>query len=61
MVAIPLLLYEAPLPGGIDAIRVGTVLIWVAAVLTLWSMAYYLRRAQRAHHELSRQGQPRAP
>lgn len=61
MVAIPLLLYEAPLPGGIDTVRLGTVLIWVAAVLTLWSMAYYLQRAQRAHREMAGQGQRPAP
>jgi len=23
----------------------GTVLIWIAAVLTVWSMVYYLRKA----------------
>jgi phosphatidylglycerophosphate synthase len=28
--------------AGLDMIFWGTLLIWVAAVLTLWSMAYYL-------------------
>jgi CDP-diacylglycerol--glycerol-3-phosphate 3-phosphatidyltransferase/cardiolipin synthase len=44
MVAIPMLLYHDPLPW-IDPQRVGTWLIYLAALLTLWSMAYYLRRA----------------
>jgi CDP-diacylglycerol--glycerol-3-phosphate 3-phosphatidyltransferase len=45
MVAILLLLYRAPLLGLIDTHAVGTVLIYIAAVLTLWSMIYYLRMA----------------
>ncbi|UCV01750.1 CDP-diacylglycerol--glycerol-3-phosphate 3-phosphatidyltransferase [Dechloromonas denitrificans] len=44
MVAIPLLLYYAPL-FGLDIRLIGNVLIWVAALLTLWSMGYYLRMA----------------
>ena len=44
MLAIPLLLYYFPF-AGIDTRQVGTVLIWVAALLTLWSMGYYLRMA----------------
>ena len=44
MVAILLLLYHGFL-FGIDTDKVGTVLIYVAALLTLWSMGYYLRRA----------------
>ncbi|MCB1959601.1 MAG: CDP-diacylglycerol--glycerol-3-phosphate 3-phosphatidyltransferase [Rhodocyclaceae bacterium] len=44
MTAIPLLLFDAPLLG-LDVRRVGTVLIYLAAVLTLWSMGYYLRKA----------------
>jgi CDP-diacylglycerol--glycerol-3-phosphate 3-phosphatidyltransferase/cardiolipin synthase len=46
MVAIPMLLYHMPLFGLIDAQLVGTWLIYLAAVLTLWSMAYYLRKAK---------------
>jgi CDP-diacylglycerol--glycerol-3-phosphate 3-phosphatidyltransferase len=45
MVAIPLLLYDGALFGVVDTRIWGTVLIWVAAVLTAWSMVYYLRRA----------------
>ena len=44
MVAIPLLLYHDTI-GAFDAQRVGTWLIWIAAVLTLLSMAYYLKVA----------------
>jgi cardiolipin synthase len=45
MVAIPLLLFENTLFGLIDCYALGTVLINVAAVLTVVSMLYYLRRA----------------
>jgi CDP-diacylglycerol--glycerol-3-phosphate 3-phosphatidyltransferase/cardiolipin synthase len=44
MIAIPLLLFHRPLVG-IDIDGWGTWLIYVAAVLTLWSMAYYMRMA----------------
>ena len=45
MVAILLLLYHAMLFGVLDTQKIGTLLIYVAAVLTLWSMAYYLKIA----------------
>ena len=44
MVAIPMLLYHAPL-FGLDIYQWGVWLIYVAAVLTLWSMGYYMRMA----------------
>ncbi|HXE39153.1 MAG TPA: CDP-diacylglycerol--glycerol-3-phosphate 3-phosphatidyltransferase [Azonexus sp.] len=44
MTAIPLLLYSAPL-FSVDVRVVGNWLIWIAALLTLWSMGYYLRMA----------------
>jgi cardiolipin synthase len=44
MVAIPMLLYYAPL-RGIDIFELGVWLIYIAAVLTLWSMGYYMRMA----------------
>jgi CDP-diacylglycerol--glycerol-3-phosphate 3-phosphatidyltransferase len=44
MVAIPLLLYNDSVLS-IDAHRVGVWLLNVAAVLTLWSMIYYLKKA----------------
>jgi CDP-diacylglycerol--glycerol-3-phosphate 3-phosphatidyltransferase len=45
MVAIPLLLYHDELLGVIDCQWLGTVLINIAAVLTVVSMLYYLRKA----------------
>ncbi len=45
MVAIPFLLYDGSLFGLIDTRIWGSVLIWIAAVLTVWSMVYYLQRA----------------
>jgi cardiolipin synthase len=45
MVAIPFLLYHQPLFGFIDTARWGTVLIWLSAILTIWSMVYYLQKA----------------
>lgn len=45
MVAIPFLLYDGPLPAGLDSGVVGLWLIWIAAVLTVWSMVYYLQKA----------------
>ena len=45
MIAIPFLLYGGTLFGLIDTLLWGTVLIWIAAVLTVWSMIYYLRKA----------------
>ena len=44
MAAIPLLLYQAPL-YGMNTMQAGEWLIWLAALLTLWSMGYYLRMA----------------
>ncbi|MBK9245932.1 MAG: CDP-diacylglycerol--glycerol-3-phosphate 3-phosphatidyltransferase [Burkholderiales bacterium] len=45
MVAIPVLLYHDPLFGVIPVAAIGTLLIYVAAALTLYSMLYYLRLA----------------
>ena len=44
-VAIPFLLFDGMLLGLIDTRVWGTVLIWVAAVLTVWSMVYYMQKA----------------
>lgn len=44
MVAIPMLLYQDRI-FGIEVAPTGTWLLWLAAVLTLWSMGYYLRMA----------------
>ncbi|MCI1006827.1 MULTISPECIES: CDP-diacylglycerol--glycerol-3-phosphate 3-phosphatidyltransferase [unclassified Herbaspirillum] len=45
MIAIPMLLYYDSLFGFIDTRLWGSLLLLVAAVLTVWSMLYYLRRA----------------
>lgn len=45
MVAIPFLLFDGRLFGVIDTHQWGVVLIWVAAILTVWSMVYYLQKA----------------
>ena len=45
MVAIPFLLYNGTLFGVIDTRVWGAVLIVVAAVLTVWSMVYYMQKA----------------
>ena len=52
MVAIPFLLYDGTLFDVVDTRAWGLVLIWIAAVLTVWSMVYYLQKALpdiRAH------------
>ena len=41
---VALLLYQ-PLIPGIDTIWLGTIALWIAAILTLWSMLHYLRLA----------------
>ncbi|MDD2545994.1 MAG: CDP-diacylglycerol--glycerol-3-phosphate 3-phosphatidyltransferase [Burkholderiaceae bacterium] len=45
MVAIPFLLYNGLLWGTVDTGVWGTWLIWASAVLTVWSMVYYLQKA----------------
>ena len=45
MTAIPMLLFHDPLFGVIDLHLIGTLLIYVAAVLTVYSMLIYLRLA----------------
>ena len=49
---IALLLYQPVIPG-IDTRLLGKIALWVAAVLTLWSMFHYLRLA--APHLVSHQ------
>ncbi|MDO8283417.1 MAG: CDP-diacylglycerol--glycerol-3-phosphate 3-phosphatidyltransferase [Rhodoferax sp.] len=45
MVAIPFLLFDGVLFGIINTHVWGVWLIWAAAVLTIWSMVYYLQKA----------------
>jgi len=44
MTAIPMLLWNAPI-GPLDVRLLGTWSLWIAALLTLWSMVYYLQKA----------------
>ena len=44
MVAIPFLLYDGKI-AGVDTGYWGHWLIWLAAVLTVWSMVYYMQKA----------------
>lgn len=44
MLALPMLLYYSPVIG-LDMKLLGDWLIWIAALLTLWSMGYYLHMA----------------
>ncbi|CAM3496153.1 CDP-diacylglycerol--glycerol-3-phosphate 3-phosphatidyltransferase [Bordetella sputigena] len=52
MVAIPCLLYYQPI-HGISTRVLGNILIFIAAILTVWSMLYYLQRAWPAIREKS--------
>ncbi|CAN5516118.1 CDP-diacylglycerol--glycerol-3-phosphate 3-phosphatidyltransferase [soil metagenome] len=45
LIAIPMLLFNGRLFGLIDTAWWGTCLIVVAAILTIWSMVYYLQKA----------------
>lgn len=45
MIAIPFLLFHGTLLGVVDTHVWGTWLIWISAVLTIWSMVYYLQKA----------------
>jgi CDP-diacylglycerol--glycerol-3-phosphate 3-phosphatidyltransferase len=45
MLAIPFLLYDGTLFARIDTRYWGTWLIYAAALLTIWSMVYYLQKA----------------
>ncbi|MDO8775153.1 MAG: CDP-diacylglycerol--glycerol-3-phosphate 3-phosphatidyltransferase [Burkholderiaceae bacterium] len=45
MIAIPFLLYDGMLFGVINTPVWGNWLIWISAILTIWSMAYYLKKA----------------
>jgi cardiolipin synthase len=45
MVAIPFLLYDGIFLGVIDTRVWGVWLIWISAIMTVWSMVYYLQKA----------------
>ncbi|THU05504.1 CDP-diacylglycerol--glycerol-3-phosphate 3-phosphatidyltransferase [Lampropedia puyangensis] len=48
MIAIPFLLLDGPLLTLLHTRFVGQILLWVAAVLTIWSMIYYMKQASLA-------------
>ncbi|HTS85792.1 MAG TPA: CDP-diacylglycerol--glycerol-3-phosphate 3-phosphatidyltransferase [Usitatibacter sp.] len=48
LVAIPFLLFNGVLFGWFHTVNVGRWLIWVAAIITLWSMGVYLKAAWAA-------------
>ena len=45
MIAIPFLLFNGTVFGVVDTRVWGAWLIWLSAVLTVWSMVYYLQKA----------------
>jgi CDP-diacylglycerol--glycerol-3-phosphate 3-phosphatidyltransferase len=45
MVAIPFLIYDGMLFGFISTGYWGSVLIWLSAILTIWSMIFYMQKA----------------
>ena len=45
MVAIPFLLFDGIVFGLVNTRVWGTWLIWISAILTVWSMIYYLQKA----------------
>jgi cardiolipin synthase len=45
MIAIPMLLFDGKILGVINTHFWGEILLWIAALLTVWSMFYYLRKA----------------
>jgi len=50
MVALVMLLYQAPI-GALPTVQIGVGLLYLAAILTLWSMVIYLRAAWPALSE----------
>jgi CDP-diacylglycerol--glycerol-3-phosphate 3-phosphatidyltransferase/cardiolipin synthase len=49
LVAIPFLLFNGVLFGLFHTNPVGRILIWIAALITLWSMVVYLKAALTPH------------
>lgn len=45
LVALPFMIYREDLFGVIPVVQIGFVLLYVAAILTIWSMALYVRGA----------------
>ncbi|MBM5575663.1 MULTISPECIES: CDP-diacylglycerol--glycerol-3-phosphate 3-phosphatidyltransferase [Deefgea] len=51
MIAIVLLLWSEPLIPGVSTQLLGTLALYIAAILTIWSMFYYLRVAAEQFRE----------
>ncbi|MGL6039650.1 MAG: CDP-diacylglycerol--glycerol-3-phosphate 3-phosphatidyltransferase [Deefgea sp.] len=51
MVAISLLVWSEPIIPGISTHLIGTIAMYIAAILTIWSMFYYLRVAAEQFKE----------
>ncbi|HEX4858882.1 MAG TPA: CDP-diacylglycerol--glycerol-3-phosphate 3-phosphatidyltransferase [Usitatibacteraceae bacterium] len=51
LVAIPFLLFDGLLFGLLDCRLAGRILIWIAAILTIWSMMIYLKAAFVPPHD----------
>ncbi|MBL0141028.1 MAG: CDP-diacylglycerol--glycerol-3-phosphate 3-phosphatidyltransferase [Betaproteobacteria bacterium] len=49
LVSIPFLLFNGVLFGLFHTNPVGRVLIWISALITLWSMGVYLKAAMKPH------------
>jgi CDP-diacylglycerol--glycerol-3-phosphate 3-phosphatidyltransferase/cardiolipin synthase len=60
MTAIVALLLWEPVIPGVSTPLVGTLALWIAAILTLWSMVHYLRLAA-PHFVVERKPRPRPP
>lgn len=56
MIAILLLLWAGPIIPGIDTIWLGNILMILAAILTLWSMGYYLKMAAAEFRAVDNEG-----
>jgi CDP-diacylglycerol--glycerol-3-phosphate 3-phosphatidyltransferase/cardiolipin synthase len=56
LVAIPFLLFNGVLFGLFHTNPVGRVLIWIAALITLWSMVVYLRAAMKPENRVPEEG-----
>lgn len=56
IIAILLLLWQRPIFSFISTVMLGNLLMVVAAILTLWSMVYYLKMAVKdlGDHEIAR-------
>ena len=59
MTAIIALLLHEPLIPGISTPLLGTIALWVAAILTLWSMVHYLQARGAASRGRSKVRTPR--